>query len=167
MTHIPLPFDGKRTKWENGHGTGGTYPLDTSGRRGAPLAWACRTPEHAATLARIFAGDLDASPARRHFTVGPDPADVPAPVRMCAACFVRPVRGGTRCEACARRDQRAARARPSLAVLWDGDDEPPQVAPEVARRVALRERRKALAAWMAGEGSTPPSLAARLGEVGA
>lgn len=163
MTHVPLPFDGKRTKWENGHGTGGTYPLDTSGRRGAPLAWACRTPEHAATLARIFAGDLDASPARGRFAEGAEPL----PWRACSSCGDRQVRNGTRCDACAKREQRAVRERPTLAVLWDGDDEPPQVAPEVARRVALRERRRALAAWMAGEGSTPPGLAARLGEVGA
>lgn len=88
----------------------------------------CQDARQADILRRIFAGDLDASPARRLFAAGPEPAPAPPP-------------------AAPRETIRPAAAVDSDALAY-------------ACRVARRDRRRRLAAWLAGEGAIPPHVEA-------
>jgi len=123
---VPLPFEGEYAaggKFEGG------YALDDSGRAGLPLVWTCRTPAIAGVMARIFAGDLDASPARRHFAAPGQPPTLVAWARQ---------------------------RRPGMTMLpldiprpMTLDPAPTQAALAAARRAALEDRRQRIGAWMA------------------
>lgn len=120
-----------------------TDPLIVNGAR-------CRDAAQADILRRIFAGDLDASPARKHFAAGPE--DASPPRRWRVATNRKIVGNNVNVAAVGRR------IRSHVTTTPDPDDLASRLA--YACRMARLDRRRRLAAWLAGEGAIPPHVAA-------
>lgn len=119
-----------------------TDPLIVNGIR-------CRDAAQADILRRIYAGDLDASPARRHFAADPERT----PPRRSRVATDRKIVGNNVNVVAAGR-----RIRSHVTTTADPDGMAARLAN--ASRIARRDRRRRLAAWLAGEGAIPPHVAA-------
>lgn len=110
----------------------------------------CQDARQADILRRIYAGDLDASPARARFAA--DPEDAPTPRRWRVATNRKVVGNNVNVVAIGRR------IRSHVTTTADPDDMAARLA--YASRMARLDRRRRLAAWLAGEGAIPPHVEA-------